>query len=259
MNKQILVVLLSLSFWYANFAQNITVTAHRGASGYAPENTIASVREAIKMNADFTEIDVQETNDGAIILLHDKNLKRTTGLDKNIWECSYKEINNLDAGKWFHPQFAGEIIPLLSDVIDFSKGKIKMNIELKSNGHEKMLADRVVKIVQEKNFVGECFYTSFDYSLIKRVKEINPTLKVGLIFKKMPETLDVFNTDMELLSVHYSLVDESFVLRAKSAGKEVHVWTVNEEDEMRRLINLGVTSIITNYPDILKRLLKFSN
>lgn len=259
MHRQIISLFFILLWGSINMAQNITITAHRGASGYAPENTIASVREAIKMKSDFTEIDVQETNDGIIILLHDKNLKRTAGLDKHIWECSYEDLQVLDAGSWFSEEFKGEAIPLFSEIINYARGKIKINIELKTNGHEKMLADRVVKIVQEKQFENECFFTSFDYDQIKRVKELNPSFKVGLIFKKMPDSFDVFKEDIDILSVHFSLVDESFVKKAKGAGKEIHVWTVNEENEMRRLVDLEVTSIITNYPDILYRLLKSPN
>lgn len=257
--KNIFVVSLLIIIGLTNtmYSQNnkVKITAHRGASGCAPENTLASMKEAINMKADFAELDVQETLDGEIVLLHDDELKRTTGSKKNIWEMNYDEVKTLDAGSWFGDKFKGEPLPKLSDVIDCVLGKIKLNIELKSNGHEKELVDRTVKVVKDKNFSNECFFTSFDYPKIKRVKEIDPTLKVGLIFKKIPDSIDVFTANMELLSVHYSLVDETFVKKAKENGKEVHVWTVNDEKEMKRLIDLGVTSIITNYPDKLKKVL----
>ncbi len=83
-------------------SQNITITAHRGASGHAPENTLSSLRKAIEMGADFCEIDVQETIDGVLILFHDNNFKRTTGIDKNVWETTYDEVKNLEAGCWFY-------------------------------------------------------------------------------------------------------------------------------------------------------------
>ena len=237
-------------------AQNpkVIVTAHRGASAYAPENTIASFVEAINMKADYAELDVQETSDGELILFHDKHMKRTAGLDKDVWEASYDEVKNLDAGSWFNEKYKGEKIPKFADVIDFVKGKIKLNIELKTNGHEKALADRVVKIVKDKGFENQCIITSFDYNLVKRVKEIAPSLKVGLIFKTIPDSIDVFKINAELLSVHFSVVNEEFVKKAKENGKEVHVWTANEESEMKRLIGLGVNSLITNYPDIARRI-----
>jgi glycerophosphoryl diester phosphodiesterase len=237
----------------------VQITAHRGASGHAPENTIASVKEAVRMKADFVEIDVQETADGELVLFHDRDLKRITGLDKNIWETSFDEINSLDAGNWFNVKFKGEPVPTFADFIDFAKGKIKVNIELKTNGYEKLLAEKTVRIAEEKGFTGDCFYTSFSYGQIKRVKEINPAYKVGLIFKTLPEKIDVFSADIELLSAHFSLIDDAFVYKAKTAGKEIHVWTVNDEAEMKRLINLGVTSIITNYPDLLFKVLNESN
>jgi glycerophosphoryl diester phosphodiesterase len=231
------------------------VTAHRGASGHAPENTLSSMQEAINMKADFSEIDVQETADGELILLHDGSLKRTTGLDKGIWKTNYDEVKMLDAGSWFGEKFKGEKIPTLAEVIDSVKGKMRLNIELKTNKHEKKLADLAAQVVKDKNFEKECVFTSFAYSQIKRVKEIDKNLKVGLIFSNMPEDFDVFAADMDLLSVHYKLVDADFVKKAKANGKEVHVWTVNDEAEMNRLIDIGVTSIITNYPDKLNAVL----
>jgi glycerophosphoryl diester phosphodiesterase len=257
--KNILIVFLLVLFGLVNTmnSQNckVIITAHRGASGYAPENTLASMKEAINMKADFGELDVQETLDGEIVLLHDDELKRTTGSLKNIWEMNYEEVKTLDAGSWFSEKFKGEPLPKLSDVIDSVRGKLKLNIELKNNGHEKKLEERTIKVVKDKNFSGQCIFTSFDYPKIIKVKEIDPTLKVGLIFKRMPDSINVFTANMELLSVHFSLVDSEFMKKAKENGKEVHVWTVNEENEMKRLIGLGVTSIITNYPDKLKKIL----
>jgi glycerophosphoryl diester phosphodiesterase len=251
------VLLLLMMFGISMPAQvnKVLITAHRGASGHAPENTLSSMNEAINMHADFAELDAQETTDGEIIILHDDDLKRTTGLVKNIWETTYEEIKTLDAGNWFGEKFKNEPLPKLSDVIDFVRGKIKLNIELKTNGHEKMLADRVVKIIQDKHFSKECFFTSFDYSQIKRVKEIDPDFKVGLIFKAMPTDIDVFTVPVEALNIHFSLLNSEFIKKAKENGKEVHVWTVNEESEMKRIIDFGVTSIITNYPDRLKKIL----
>ena len=233
----------------------VLVTAHRGASGYAPENTIASMKTAINMKADYAELDVQETSDGEIILLHDDDLSRTAGCKKNIWETTYDELNMLDAGKWFDEKYKHEPVPKLLDVIDLVRGRMKLNIELKTNGHEKQLAERTVKIVKDADFCDDCCFTSFDYNQIKRVKEIDSSLKCGLIFNVLPTDKDVFKSDFEILSVHYSLVDADFVAKAKTNNKEVHVWTVNDEKEMKRLTQLGVTSIITNYPDKLRLIL----
>lgn len=236
-------------------SSNVTVTAHRGASGHTPENTLASMKKAIELNADMAELDVQETSDGQMIVLHDKTLKRTGGVNLNIWETNYNQLKDVEVGSWFDEKFKGEPVPKLSEVIDLVKGKIGLNIELKTNGHEKRLADMAVEIVKEKDFQNSCIFTSFDFKQADRVKEIDPSLKVGYIMKKLPDDFDVFKADVDLLSVHHGLVDKDFVDKARANNKEVHVWTVNEEAEMRRLIALGVSSIITNYPDKLRSVL----
>lgn len=246
-----LIVILTLGIVSMVHSQNNStiITAHRGASGYAPENTISSIKLAVEMKAEFSEIDAQETLDGEIILLHDNSLKRTAGVDKNIWEKNYTELADLDAGSWFDEKYKDEKIPTLAEVIDYSKNKIALNIELKTNGHEQKLAERVVKIVAEKDFADNCILTSFDYKQILRVKEINPKLKVGLIFSSYPKEFDVFEAPIEVLSVNHTLVNKEFMKKAFESGKEVHVWTVNDEEMMQELFDLNVTSIITNYPD----------
>lgn len=253
----LLVVLLMNTIIFPQ--KRVSVTAHRGASGYAPENTIASMKEAINMKADFAELDVQETADGEIVLFHDKSMKRLAGVDKEIWQLNINEIQKLEVGSWFNGKFNGEPIPKFEDVIDSINGKIKLNIELKTNGHDKQLAERTLYIVNKKNFGKNCFFTSFSYSQIKKIKELDGSIKTGLIFKTMPDSIDVFNSDFEILSVHFSLVDREFVEKAKSHGKEVHVWTVNEEEEMKRLVDLEVNSLITNYPDKARRIIDNAN
>lgn len=109
----------------------VQITAHRGASGSAPENTLIALQKAIEAGADYAEIDVQETSDGRLVLLHDPDLKRTTGLKKNIWQTTYNELKHLDAGSWFSDEFSAERIPLLEDAIELVRGKMLLNIELK--------------------------------------------------------------------------------------------------------------------------------
>jgi glycerophosphoryl diester phosphodiesterase len=140
--------------------------------------------------------------------------------------------------------------------MDTVRGKMKLNIELKYNKHDERLAERVVELVEKKNFIKECIFTSFNFEAINLVRNLNKTIKVGYIFSKKPEGVDVFTADVDLLSVNYKLVDKEFVEKAHANDKEVHVWTVNEPEEMKRLINLGVESIITDRPDILVNLLQ---
>lgn len=247
---------LSAAVWSCgNSEPTVIITAHRGASGMAPENTMSAMLKAIEVGSGYAELDVQETADGVIILLHDKTLQRTAGLDQNIWEMNYPDLQGIDVGSWFGEEFVNEPIPTLEAVIDSVHGKMKLNIELKMNGHEKMLEERVLKIIDGKNFADQCIVTSFKFAAIDKVKELNSAICAGYIFSKMPEDVDVFTANVDLLSVNYKLVDKEFVDKAHANNKEVHVWTVNEPDEMNRLIGLGVDSIITNRPDILKKIL----
>jgi glycerophosphoryl diester phosphodiesterase len=165
-------------------------------------------------------------------------------------------LDGIDVGSWFGPEFKGEPIPTLESVIDTVRGKMKLNIELKVSGHEKQLVERTVRIVEQKNFISHCIITSFDFNSIDKIRELNKDIKVGYIFSKMPDNIDVFTAHVDLLSVNYKLIDNDFISKAHANKKEVHVYTVNEPEEMKRLINLGVDSIITDRPDILVNLLR---
>jgi len=235
--------------------KNIMVVAHRGASGHAPENTLSAMKKAIEMNAEMSELDVQETADGEIILLHDGSLKRTSGVDKNIWETNYADLKDLDVGAWFSEEYKNEPIPTMKEVIDLVKGKMRINIELKANKHEKMLAERTLKIIEANNFIDQVIFTSFKFAEADRIRELNPKAKVGYIFGRLPKDVDVFTADIDLLSVNIKSVDAEFMKKAKANYKEVHVWTVNEPKDMKRMIELDVDAIITNYPDVLRKVL----
>ncbi|MDZ7290776.1 MAG: glycerophosphodiester phosphodiesterase family protein [candidate division KSB1 bacterium] len=226
--------------------------AHRGASGYAPENTLAAFRLAMEMGAEMCELDVQQTADDRLVVMHDNTLDRTTNGKGNVWEMTLAELQKYDAGSWFDPRFAGETLPSLEQVVELVRGEMKLNIEVKMHGHERNVAQLVVETLRHEKFVDECVVTSFDRSVADEIKSLAPELKAGYIFGWKEFSSEVFSGKVELLSAHYSLVDASFVERARIAGKSVHVWTVNEQALMRRLMELGVDGIITNYPDRLQ-------
>jgi len=254
MKKSFFIISLVISMAGLLFPQKIAVTAHRGASGYAPENTLASFSKAIRIGADFSELDAQETSDGVLVIIHDSNYKRTTGEDKNVWETAYDDVRKLDAGFTFGPEFKGEKIPRLAEVINLVYDKTKLNIELKSNGHYKKLAEKVVELITQMDFIDRCVITSFEYPLIQKVKELNPKIKTGLIFSKMPD-FDLYTSNIDIFSTHMGLVNNEFVEKAHKAGKEVFVWTVNKEEDMKKYAGMKVDNIVTNYPDILKKVL----
>jgi len=233
------------------------ITAHRGSSGTAPENTISAVLQAAEQGAGFAEIDVQMSADGIIVLYHDQTLKKL-GLDRKISDLHYNEILAADAGRWFSPEYAGEKIPTLDQVMKLAKKRIKLNIELKMYDADSMLPEAVAKLIEWNGFERQCIVTSFDLDAIKRVKQANPAVKTGLIVSNKKHLTDkVWSGDFEVLSVKSKLVNRKMVNNAKRYGKELHVWTVNKEDEMRRILKYDVKSIITDYPSILFELIKY--
>jgi glycerophosphoryl diester phosphodiesterase len=229
-----------------DFDHQVAVTAHRGSSLHAPENTLGAVRRAIADGADYAEIDVQETADGVVVLLHDTDLMRVAGVNKKIWQVTYPEIKSLDAGSWFSKDFKGERIPTLGEVLKLSGNKIKLNIELKFNGHEKKLVENVVGIIQDHGFGSQCVVSSLNYAGLQKVKDLNPDLKIGYIIAK--SIGDMFRSDLDFLSLASGIVTADVVAAAKNRKKEVHVWTINSPDQMTYFIGLGVDNIITDYP-----------
>jgi glycerophosphoryl diester phosphodiesterase len=235
-------------------SEGFIITAHRGASAVAPENTLIAYQKAIEMGADYAELDVRQTKDGAIVLMHDKTIHRTTGVKGFVWDFTLEELKQVEAGSWFGEEFRGEPIPTLEEVIRLVKGRMKLNIEVKISENEPGIAQRVIDIVRSENFSKSCIITSFDMETVKTFKAIAPDLKTGLIFDKEYRS-DVFEGNWEILSSNYELVDAEFMRLAKHSGKKTYVWTVNDKEEMLRLIGLGVDGIITDKPDLLKSVL----
>lgn len=245
---------LPLYIWWAQhgytlnveYLHRMQVTAHRGASRYYPENTMAAFRGAVDQGADWIELDVHESSDGQIFVMHDSSFRRTTGTDKSAWELSYDEISSLDAGSYFSSEYAGEKIPLLSDVIDFAKEeKIPLNIEIKPSGHEKTLEYDLVQLLEEKNFISQCVVTSQSYASISKVKDLNPDIKtiyvMGFAYGNIGKL-----TKADGFSVRYTSVTRDLVSRVHNAGKEIFAWTVNSRWAIDDMIDRQVDNIITD-------------
>jgi glycerophosphoryl diester phosphodiesterase len=232
----------------------VAVTAHRGSSRDAPENSLSSIRRAIEDGADYAEIDGQETADGVLALLHDTDLMRIAGVNKKIWQLNYSEINPLDAGGWFSPDFKGEHIPTLAEALELARNKIKLNIELKFNGRDKQLAESVVQIVRDHKFDDQCVVSSLNYDELKKVQKLNPDLETGFLIAKSIGNL--FRVDNDFLSLAAGMVNADVVAAARKRKMQVHVWTVNRPDAMSYFINLGVDNIITDYPAKLVAVVK---
>lgn len=229
----------------------VRVTAHRGHSLAAPENTLSAVRKAIESGADYVEIDVQRTADGTVVLLHDRDLKRVAGVSRSLRELTLDEVQKLDVGSFFSPSFAGEQVPTLADVIQLSRGRAKLNIELKYYGPDPQLAGEVERIVREQDFESDSLVTSFNSDALSDLRRRNPRIRTGLTIAHALG--DVSRLDGEVLSVRADWLSDDVLRSAHRAGKEVHVWTVNDDRQMTRLMKRGVDNIITDDPDLLVR------
>lgn len=228
------------------YVKKIEVTAHRGASVTRPENTMSAFKEAKKLGADWIELDVQQTKDGEIIVIHDSNLKRITGLNKNVWEVDYYEISKLDAGSFFNKKYKNERIPLLKDVILWAKeNNMKLNIEIKPTGHEKDFEEKVVNIIDEFNFKKYCVITSQKYSVIENIKKLDKTIKT--IYVMSIAYGDITKLDKaDIFSIEATNVSKSLVKKVHNEGKELLVWTVNDPGNADKMIKLNVDNIITD-------------
>ncbi len=225
---------------------NTIVMAHRGASKDAPENTIPAFEKAVEMKADFIELDVQETSDGAVVVTHDVNTKRVTGYNEFVWNMTLDEIKQLDAAHYFYG-YENVEIPTLSEVFDAVGGKIKFNIELKYNRHTQNLAKSVADIITEYGLENDCVITSSKKEALKDMKEVMPDIPCGYILSvSIGKYYDLDYADFFSLDLNY--VTKKSLSNCHKVGKPVNAWTVNDTDSMEKMIALGVDSIITDEP-----------
>ncbi|MDE7299734.1 MAG: glycerophosphodiester phosphodiesterase [Lachnospiraceae bacterium] len=224
------------------------ITAHRGASAQAPENTLAALELAIEHTADFAEIDVQLTQDGVVVLMHDASLKRTTGKDLTVSKITYGELQTLDAGSWFGHGYEGTAIPTLEEVIRLCKGRINLNIEIKSGKSAEKneeLVEKVVALIKEYDLEAQCVVSSTDPAMLAGVKERDSGIKTGYILSFAYGSF--YGMDfVDFFSLKSSFINESLVKTLHSLGKEVHAWTVNTRSDLERMNQLGVDNIITD-------------
>ena len=227
------------------------VTAHRGASKAAPENTMPAFEAAIESGADYIELDVQLTKDGELVVFHDDNIKRTTDGVGVLTEKTYAELQRYSAGSWFSDDgtYDDVRIPKLSEVLDLVGHDIMLNIEIKSHGNVEATAEKVVELVEEYDLTTSCYVTSFSYQALKKVKELQPKIKTALIANIAPSTVYSQMKFIDAVSMNYLFVNSSVVNYAHYSGKKVFVWTVDRSGEMKKMMALGVDNIITNRPE----------
>lgn len=232
---------------------HVQITAHRGASGKAPENTLAAVEQAIADRTDWVEIDVQESQDGVVMVAHDSDLKKVSGVDTKIWEGTAEELRSIDIGTYFDAKFASERVPTLAEVLEACRGRSKLNIELKYYGHDQQLEQRVVNLVEEHSMQQDIVLMSLELHGVETAKRLRPDWTIGLL--TAVAIGDLTRADADFFAVSTKVATSSFIQEAHRKGKQVHVWTVNDPVVMSVMISRGVDNIITDYPDLARRVL----
>lgn len=252
---------------------DVTNVAHRGASAHAPENTIAALREGVRMDADMVEIDVQRTADGGLILMHDTNLVRTTDAEVvfpgrasyAIADFTMAEIRQLDAGSWFGPQFAGEPVPTLAETLSVLRGgTVGLLLEVKEPArYPGIEAEIVAELSRDRWWLRPApskqahrlVIQSFDWASMERSQKLLPRIPHGLLGKVPEAQIATYATWADQINPSFTTVDAAYVAAVHRADLEIYVYTVNTEADMQAQLAKNVDGIITNYPDRLAPLL----
>jgi glycerophosphoryl diester phosphodiesterase len=251
-----LVAVVAVVAWAASTVRvedSTEITAHRGSSATAPENTLAAVEQAIADGADWVEIDVQELSDGTVVVLHDRDLKRLGGMPLTVAGSTYEELREVDVGSWFASEFADQRVPTLEQVLDLCRGHARVTIELKYYGALGTLAERVIRIVEEEEMASEVALMSLKHEAVRHMQTLRPGWTVGVL--TAVALGNVARLDADFLAVNASLATRSFIRAAHRRGRAVHVWTVNDPLQMSVLMSRGVDNIITDVPAVARAVL----
>jgi glycerophosphoryl diester phosphodiesterase len=244
--------------------KSIWTIAHRGASGHAPENTMAAFRRAVEFGARFIETDLQITRDARIIAIHDFTLERTTNGRGQVHLLTLDQIRALDAGSWFgdrgNGSFSGEHVPTLEEILDFAKEHdVIFYLEIKS-GPAWGVEHAMVAALRDHNASARVVILSFDPSSLGSVHRLDSTMMTGFLCEHPSNDLveRTVRAGARQLVAGGDLITSAVVEKAHHAGLQVVAWTINEVEQMRRLMAEGVDGIITDYPDRLLSVLSDS-
>lgn len=219
---------------------------HRGASRAFPENTLAAFRAACDAGADMCELDVQLSRDGAVVVIHDDTVDRTTNGRGAVAAFTLAELKSLDAGR-------GERIPTLEEVFETTAGRCGLNVELKIPG----LEPQVAEIMRKHEATETSMVSSFDWSALEAMRTVAPEIRAGVLAEKKPDRMLEAATRLHAYAVNprCDLVTPDLCIAAHARGFKVLVWTVDRPEQMRALIEAGVDGIMTNYPDRMRSVL----
>jgi glycerophosphoryl diester phosphodiesterase len=228
--------------------------AHRGASGYAPENTMAAFRLALEMGATAMELDVHLTKDGEIVVTHDDDLKRVGKVKKRVRDLAFSELGKVDVGSWFDPCFSTERIPRLSEVYDLCEGKAELHVELK-HGSAKYpgIEQKVAELIERRGAWKTTLISSFDHKALFNMRALDARARIGYLLgltgmKKAYAEMDQLKA--ESLNMSARQADAKKVKDCLARGLRTLVYTVNTRKELGRLDKLGVDGVFTNFPEL---------
>lgn len=225
---------------------SVLLSAHRGDTLVAPENSLEAIRSSVAQSIDAVEIDVQMTKDGVVVLNHDYNLQRMAGVPKRVSELDYEEIARLNIAKAGGEPDEIVRIPMLSEVLGEVLGKSKLIIDLKPYGSGEQLAEHVVALIEQFDMVQDCYIQSFDRSTLQHIRSLNPDIKIGQILYFALGDLSLL--DVDFYTIEQIMLTEQLVERAHKKGREVWVWTVNSERNLKEVLKFQIDGIITDYP-----------
>jgi len=232
--------------------------AHRGASGYAPENTMAAIKKAVEMGTKALEIDVQLTRDRKLVVIHDYDLKRTTNGRGFIMNKSLEKLKTLDAGSWYGKEYKGEPLPTLEEVFEGIPEDILVNIELKKFVMDKRnMTAEVLEVIKKYDVWDRVIISSFDHRLLERVREVSEKIKIGLLFDKRKDNLKEYHLldKLKPYSIHINAkyIDGEQLRELKGLPYKIYSYTINEFTVAEKYEKHGLNGYFTDYPDIEER------
>lgn len=236
------------------------VWAHRGASGYAPENTLVAFQKAIDLKSDGIELDVQMTKDGQLVIIHDETVNRVSDAEGWVKDFTYEEIKRLNVNKDF-PEYGFVGIPTLEEVYQLMKNtEIVINVELKNSVvFYEMLEEKVLELTSEMGLRERIIYSSFNHYSVMKLKMLDSSIKTGFLYEDgyldMPEYALKYGVEA-LHPALYNLQYPNFLEDCRKRNIVVRPWTVNEIEYMQLLCEYQVDAMITNYPDIANKVVE---
>lgn len=235
--------------------RKIFIVGHRGAPSLAPENTLPSFEKAIELGVDFIELDVRQTKDGILVIIHDEKVDRTTDGTGEVSQLSLKQIKKLDAGSWFSPQFKGTTVPTLEEVLKNFGKKICYIIELKVKGIE----EKVMKLVEEYDLIENAIILSSHWESLKKVKllDSNITTIADLPIPTPSNLQKAISYYANMVSIHRALLKKEFVRLCHRRGIMVNAWPINTKEELEFSLNCEVDFITTDYPQLMIKYLNY--